>query len=293
MQSIQNTPLDRIARNPNQPRETFPDDHIARLADSIKARGLIQHITLRPNLARKGHYIIVAGECRFRAHLLLGVKTIPAIVVSIDDQEMQLRAIVENLQRRDMNPLEEAKAFKALLDSGFTVQKIVDELGLKSAAIVRQRLDLLDLSPDIQRLVLSGNIAVNIAWGIAQAPQHLQSRLIRDIQSGRLRTSEQVKHAGIALRDAASQTDAFGDAPKASPADVVSVSRLETKIETIASMVSAGFKDGECIAAQRVSPCRVTTMADKLSLIRKHVLQMEHDLRRVAMQSEIRMEVAG
>ena len=289
---IRNISLDQIERNPNQPRETFPEEHIARLADSIKTRGLIQPITVRPIGARKAGYIIVAGECRYRAHVLLGVKTIPAIVVSIDDQEMQLRAIVENLQRRDMNPLEEAKAFKALMDSGFTVQKIVDELGLKSTAIVRQRLDLLDLAPDIQRLVMSGNLAVNMAWGVAQAPQHLQVRLIRDIQSGRLKTSEQVKHAGIALRDAASQTDAFGDAPKASRDEIASVNRLETKIETIAQMVSAGFKNGECVAAQRVSPDRVTLMADKLSLIRKHVLQMEHDLRRVAMQSEIRLEAA-
>src|ERR1019366_4809726 len=102
-----------------------------------------------------------------------------------------------------------------------------------------------------QKLVQTGNLAVNMAWGIAQAPQHHQARLIRDIASGRLRTSEQVKHAGIALRDAASQHDAFGDAPKASSKDVAAISHLEHKIETIASMVQAGFKEGESVAAQR------------------------------------------
>lgn len=286
---IRDISLKHIERNPKQPRSTFPDDHIARLAASIKTRGLIQPITVRPIPGRVG-YMIVAGECRFRAHQLLGVKTIKAIVESMDDQEMQLRAIVENLQRKDMNPIEEAKAFQTLIDSGFSVQRVVDELGLKSTAIVRQRLDLMDLSPEIQHLVSSGQLAVNMAWGVAQAPQHHQARLIRDIASGKLRTSEQVKHAGIALRDAASQSDAFGDMPKASKEDVASVNRLESKIETISSMVQAGFKDGECVAAQRVSPDRVKTMADKLSLIRKHVLQMEHDLRRVAMQTEIRLE---
>ena len=286
-------PIDMIDPNPDQPRTNFPEEHIARLAASIKKRGLIQPITLRPKGTR---FEIVAGECRYRAFCLLiqwghsDFHVIDCNIVDIDKDEMQLRAIVENLQRKDMNPIEEAKAFKTLIDSGFTVQRVVDELGLKSQAIVRQRLDLMDLSVEIQHLVSTGQLAVNMAWGVAQAPLNYQSRLIRDIASGRLRTSEQVKHAGIALRDAAAQQDAFGEAPVISKTDIAAISRLESKIDTVASMIQSGFKDGECVAAQRVSPDRVKTLADKLSLIRKHVLQMEHDLRRVAMQTEIKLE---
>jgi ParB family transcriptional regulator, chromosome partitioning protein len=281
-------PLEQITRNPKQPRETFPEDHIARLAESIRKRGLIQPITVRT--VAKGRFEIVAGECRFRAHKLLGVKTIRAEIVTIDDGEMQLRAIVENLQRRDMNPMEEARAFKALIDAGFTVQKIVDELGLKGRALVQNRLDLLALIPEVQGLVASGNLSTSMAWAIGQAPPHHQPRIVRDITAGRLRTVEQVRHAGIAIRDALAQQDAFGSAPKASLKDVATVSQLEHKIETISAMVLAGFKDGECVAAQRVSPNRVSTMADKLALIRKHILQMEHDLRRIATQGEIKLE---
>ena len=280
--------IDLIERNPKQPRETFPEEHIRLLAASINKRGLIQPIALRA--LPGGRFQIVAGECRWRAHKLLGRKTIRAEIVDVDDHEMKLRAIVENLQRRDMNPMEEANAFKALLDAGLGVQQIVDELALKSAAIVRQRLDLLDLAPDLQGLVRSGNLAVNMAWGVAQAPREHQMRLIRDIQSGRLRTSEQVKHAGIALRDAAAQLDVFGAGAPASREQAAAVSRLERKIETIASLTAAGFDEGECVAARRVAPNRVRTMADKLALIRKHVLQMEHDLRRAAMQGEIALE---
>lgn len=289
---IRDISLDHIERNPKQPRESFPEDHIARLAESIKTRGLIQPITVRPIGARKTGYIIVAGECRYRAHVLLKLKTIPCIVVSIDDQEMQLRAIVENLQRRDMNSLEEAKAFQVLLDSGFTMQKIVDELGLRSTSIVVQRLKLLELTPEIAQLVSTGQLSTIMAWGVAQAPAAYQGRLMREIASGRLRTAEQVKQAGWALRDAVAQQDAFGDTPRASQKDTAAASRLESKIEQIVAMLAAGFKDGECIAAQRVSPDRVKTMADKLSLIRKHILQMEHDLRRVATQTEIILESA-
>jgi ParB family chromosome partitioning protein len=285
-------PLSLITRNPKQPRETFPQEHIERLAASIQKRGLIQPITLRAIKRGKFRFEIVAGECRFRAHQYLEAKTIRAEIVKVDDAEMQLRAIVENLQRQDMNPIEEAMAFQALLDQGYSINRVVDELGLKSSAIVTQRLTLLNLAADIQKLVASGNLPVTMAWGIAQVSKERQSQLVRDISSGKLRTAEQVKHAGIALREAEDQFDAFASAPKASTKDLAALSRLEAKIISIVDMVAAGFQNGECIAAQRVSSDRVKKMADQLVLIRKHVLQMEHDLRRVATQTEIRFEAA-
>lgn len=279
--------LVEITRNTKQPRETFPQEHIERLAASIKKRGLIQPITVRPIKRGKFRFEIVAGECRFRAHHLLGADTIRAEIVNIADEEMQLRAIVENLQRQDMNPIEEARAFQSLIDRDYDAQRIVEELGLKSTALVTQRLTLLNLTPEIQRLVASGNLGATMAWGVAQASPERQAQLVRDIASGKLRTAEQVKHAGIALREAEMQIDAFGNLPKPSRADLQALSRLEAKIASIADMVAAGFTDGECTAAQRVAPDRVKNMADKLALIRKHVLQMEHDLRRVATQNEI------
>lgn len=277
--------LDKITRNPNQPRETFPQEHIERLAASINARGLIQPITLRT--IGGGRFQIVAGECRFRAHQLLGVDCIKAEVVDIDDNEMQLQAIIENLQRQDMNPIEEARAYQSLTDRGYSPQKIVDELGLNSTAIVVQRLTLLNLTPEVQRLVISGQLAVTMAWGVAQVSHERQHQLVRDIAIGKLRTAEQVKHAAIALREAEQQIDAFADLPKPSAGDLATISRLESKIEAIAEMVALGFKEGECIAAQRIAPDRIKTMADKLVLVRKHVLQMEHDLRRVATRNEM------
>jgi ParB family chromosome partitioning protein len=285
---MQNIPLEQITRNPKQPRETFPEEHIAALAASIKKRGLIAPITVRP--IGKKRFQIVAGECRFRAHHLLGLKTIKADVVEIDDDEMRLRAIVENLQRRDMNPMEEARAFQSLIDSGYDAQRIVEELGLRSTATVRNRLVLLELTPEIQHLVASGQLSNVMAWGVAQVPRSHQVRILREIKQGHLRTSEQVKHASFALRDALAQQDAFANAPRASKQDLAACSKLEDKIDQIVAMVNAGFKDGQCIAAQRVSPDRVKLMADKLSLIRKHILQMENDLRRVASQTTLLLE---
>ena len=283
-------PLSQITANPDQPRKTFPEEHIQRLAASIKARGLIQPITVRQ--FGRDRYQIVAGECRFRAHQLLGAEDIRAEVVEISSEEMALRAIVENLQRHDMNPIEEANAFQLLRDKGMGDQRIVDELGLKSTALVQQRILLLRLVPEVQQLVASGQLASTMAGGVAHLPPHRQLEMVRAISAGKFTTAEQVKHACIALRDAEDQLDVFGELPRASPRDLEAVSRLEHKITAIASMVSAGFKDGECVAAQRVAPDRVRTMADRLVLVRKHVLQMEHDLRRVASQAEL-LQTAG
>jgi ParB family chromosome partitioning protein len=210
--------------------------------------------------------------------------------VEIDDDETQWQAMVENLLRRDMNPIEEASAFKTLIERGYDPARIVSELGLKSTALITQRMQLLNLRPDIQTLVASGNLSATMAWGVSQVSHHRQTQLLRDIQSGRLRTSEDVKHAGIAMRDAEQQIEAFGFLPEPSKRDLRALSRLEEKVELVADMVAAGFKDGECVAAQRVDPDRVRNMAEKITLMRKHLLDMEHQLRRVAIQSEFALQ---
>lgn len=277
--------LDKITRNPAQPRQDFPPDYIKELAASIKQRGLIQPITVRR--VGKDRFMIVTGECRFRAHKLIAAKSVRCEIVDIDDREMQLRAIVENMQRKAMNPMEEARAFKSLLDAGYTVDQIVTELGLPSTAIVRQRLILLNLTPVVAKLVESGQLSVAMAFGVAQVSPEQQTKMVQAISAGRLKTSEQVRHAGIALREAESQLDAFANIPKPTKKDLAALNAVEAKIDQIAAMVQQGFKNGECVIAQRVCPDRVTLMAEKLRLIRSHIQTMEHELRRVAAQIEI------
>jgi len=280
--------LDQIEPNPDQPRRHFPEDHIRGLAASIKKRGLIQPISVRP--IGKNRYQIVTGECRWRAHKLLGLPAIKCEVEDMAAKEMRLRAIVENVQRRDMNPIEEGNAFQSLIDDGMTVAQIADDLGLGSQ-LVQNRLDLLDLDESVQSLVATGSITASMAWAIRLAPRSQHTRIVREISSGNFKTVEQVRHACIAMRDADSQLDAFGEAPRASRKDVEAMRTLESKIDAISNMVTAGYKDGELIAARRVNPSRAKMLADKLSLIRKHVLQMEHDLRREAIAGQIQLDM--
>jgi ParB family transcriptional regulator, chromosome partitioning protein len=288
-QHVRMIPVDQITPNPNQPRKVFPPDDIASLARSIAKRGLIQPITVRPHGGPP--YMIVYGECRWRAHRLLKRDTIRSIVKEIDDKEMRLQAIVENLQRNDMNPIDEANGYQDLLNDGYTLDEIVAELGI-GADLVRNRLRLLDLTSEVQRLVASGNLVPSMASAVSLVSPDRQAELVREIGAGRLRTVDQVRHAAIALRDAEQQLDAFASAPVATRTDVAALGRLEAKIEAVAAMVAVGFKDGECVAAQRVSPDRLQIMADKLTLLRKHILQMEHALRRAAISVQIRTTTA-
>src|SRR5207248_3777770 len=124
---------------------------------------------------------------------LLECDAIKCEVVEIDENEMQLRAIVENLKRQGMNPIEEARAYQALIDQGYTVAQIIEELSLKSTAIVTQRLALLNLTPEIQKLVATGNLLVAMAWGVSLVSPARQGEIVRHIASGKLRTVEQVR----------------------------------------------------------------------------------------------------
>lgn len=286
---IMHIEVDNIVPNPDQPRKKFPEDHIKRLAASIKRRGLIQAISVRP-FKPVGVFMIVAGECRWMAVKSLGQKTIRCEVDKIDAREMKLRALVENVIRRDMNPMEEARAYQSLIDDGYDTAQIIEETGV-TETLIRNRLKLIELQPEIQSLVVSGQLSGSVAWAIAHVPTHRQTQMVRDVSSGKLRTAEDARHAAIAIRDAEDQTDAFASIPRASQTDIAKVKTLEGKVENIVSMVSAGFKNGECVAAQRVSPDRVQRIADKLALIRKHILQMEHDLRKAAVQGDMRLNL--
>jgi ParB-like chromosome segregation protein Spo0J len=161
----------------------------------------------------------------------LDLKTIRAEVeTTMEKAEMQLRAIVENIQRRDMNPIEEGNAFQTLVDQGYTVAQIAEELGLGSQN-VQNRLDLLELDEGVQRLVATGAITASMGWAIRLAPRSQHTRIVREISVGNFKTVEQVRHACIAIRDAEAQLDAFDGSPRASRKDVEAMKTLEAKIE--------------------------------------------------------------
>lgn len=149
-------PMTLIDTNPSQPRKNFNQDSIASLAESIKENTLLQPILVRKNGER---YEIIAGERRFRACTMLGMTEIPAIITAADDLTAAKYALIENLQREDLNPYEEACAYRSLIDDFFlTQEEIAAQVG-KSRSAVANALRLLDLPPEIVSLVNSGTIS--------------------------------------------------------------------------------------------------------------------------------------
>lgn len=152
--------LSDLRSNPYQPRKIFDEDALKELSDSIKENGVFQPIIIKKSI--KG-YEIIAGERRVKASILAGLETIPAIVRDFTDEEMMQIALLENLQRENLNAIEEANAYKAMIDSlGITQEELSKKLG-KSRSHVTNMIGLLRLSSYVQDLVLRGNISMGHA----------------------------------------------------------------------------------------------------------------------------------
>lgn len=164
---VQQLQIGQLTPSPFQPRQKLDEAGIAELADSIASKGVIQPIVARP--VADG-YEIVAGERRFRAAQRAGLKTIPAIVKELNDQETLEIAIVENLQREDLNAMEEARAFKLLLDFGMNQERVAEAVG-KSRSAIANTLRLLSLPQAAQDGIESGLIAAGHARAILAQPE--------------------------------------------------------------------------------------------------------------------------
>lgn len=155
--------LDLIRRNPAQPRRHFSDESLRELADSLKAKGVLQAILVRPDPKDPGKYQIIAGERRWRAARMAGLTTIPAIVRSVDELELLEIGIIENVQRADLNPIEEAEAYDALMKRfGRTQESLASGVG-KSRAHIANTLRLLQLPDGARTHVREGRISAGHA----------------------------------------------------------------------------------------------------------------------------------
>ena len=163
--SIQEIPVGELDTNPDQPRQTFDDESIAQLADSIRDQGVLQPLLVVPT--DNGRYRIVAGERRYRAARVAGLETLPCIVKDIDVITQMEIALIENLQREDLNPMEAARGIQALMKQcGYTQEKVSARLG-KSRPAVANLLRLLTLPEEVTEMVRLGLISAGHARVIA------------------------------------------------------------------------------------------------------------------------------
>lgn len=162
--AYQQIPIYKVEPNPDQPRQDFDEEELQALADSITEHGIIQPLTVRE--LSSGYYQIIAGERRWRAARIAGLSDVPVVVIEADDKKAMELALIENLQRQDLNPVEEALGYRSLMDDyGLTQEDAARQVG-KSRPAVANALRLLNLTPDVLDKLRSGELTAGHARAI-------------------------------------------------------------------------------------------------------------------------------
>jgi ParB family transcriptional regulator, chromosome partitioning protein len=201
---LRELPIDLLDRGRYQPRTRFEPKALESLADSIRAQGVVQPIVVRPAKAG-GRFEIIAGERRWRAAQMAGVQTVPAVVRDIADDAALAIALIENIQREDLNPLEEARALRRLIDEfEMTHQAAADAVG-RSRAAISNALRLLDLDPEVATHLEEGDIEMG----------HARALLALD-SIGQRQAAERIIAKGMTARDAEALVRSMLGGPKAS-----------------------------------------------------------------------------
>ncbi|MFT3997040.1 MAG: ParB/RepB/Spo0J family partition protein [Asticcacaulis sp.] len=211
-------PIELLQRNPDQPRRFFSEAEIDDLSASIKEKGVLSPILVRPAPGQSGQFQIIAGERRWRAAQKAGLKAVPVIVRELDDLEVLEIGIIENVQREDLNPIEEARAYKVLMERFGRTQDAVAQVVSKSRSHIANMMRLLNLPESIQEHVIYGRLSAGHARAIATAenPEALAELIIAKGLS--------VRQAETLARTAAPETKSAR--PKAqADADVLSLAQ--------------------------------------------------------------------
>lgn len=167
-------PISQVEPGLNQPRKRFDPDSLSELADSIRIHGVIQPLTVRR--LSSGYYQIIAGERRWRAAKQAGLDEIPAVIIEADDRKVMELGLIENLQREDLNPAEEARGYQTLMtEYGLTQEQVAQRMG-KSRPAVTNALRLLNLPEDLMALVEDGNLSAGHARALLGAPNQTLQR---------------------------------------------------------------------------------------------------------------------
>ena len=183
-------PLHKVEPNPDQPRQDFDEEELQQLADSIAVHGVIQPLTVRQ--LPSGYYQIIAGERRWRASRIAGLYEVPAVVIEADDKKATELALIENLQRSDLNPVEEALGYQTLMsDYGMTQEETAKSVG-KSRPAVANALRLLQLCPEVLEMLRSGKLTAG----------HARAVLTLNTAKKQISAAQKIAALGLSVRQA-------------------------------------------------------------------------------------------
>ena len=195
-------PIHKVEPNPDQPRQDFDEEELSALAASIAEHGIVQPLTVRC-LGTSGYYQIIAGERRWRAARMAGLTEVPAVIMEADDKKTMVLALIENLQRQDLNPVEEALGYQRLMgEFGLTQEEAASKVG-KSRPAVANALRLLGLAPEVLEMVRSGKLSAG----------HARAVLVLKTEKAQLDAAQKIAALGLSVRQAELMCKNLGKEP--------------------------------------------------------------------------------
>ncbi len=233
-EQVTSLPTHKLEPNPLQPRKLFDEEELQALSESIAQHGIIQPLTVRKG--QNGYYQIIAGERRWRAARMAGLRTVPVVVLDADDRAVMELALVENLQRQDLNPMEEAMGYRQLMQEyGFTQEQVAEKV-TKSRSAVANALRLLNLSPAIAQLVTDGKLSA----GHARAVMVLKTEKEQERAAQKIISLElSVRQAETLCKNMAKAAEKETHPPKVKPLEVDYVAECE---KTLSKALNRGVK---------------------------------------------------
>lgn len=259
---MQTIPLKQIFPNPDQPRNHFCPKKLDELALSIRENGLLEPIVAT---RRNGKYMIIAGERRYRACKLAGLQKVPLRVLEADDKKVAELALLENLQREDLNLIEEAQGYQRLMDLGMSMEEVAQKMGFKQTWRIRERLELLRLHPTFQSRLVEKHLTPSQAYELSRLPQDKQYLLYEKISQGKADTYNKLRALASALLSPPPQQMVFGG--ELSIGELSIGKKYDALVDRVLGFISRSFDKDDLKVLAKVTQSTKAVNIQKIDLI--------------------------
>ncbi len=238
-------------------------------------------------VTRRGlKYLLIAGERRWRASQLAGRKYVPVRIIEADDNLVEELALLENIMRRDLNLIEEAKGYQALLDRGYTIENLAAKLGFKQSWRITERTSLLNLAGDYQDLVVKGALTPSQAFELSRVPKEKQQLVFRKIRDGQLNSYDKLR-AFVSAMVNIEQTAALFDVPEMTDEEKKAYTSYERMIEKCVEVVRKAYEENDLVVLKKVTMSNISINLERLDLITKGLQKIKKAMVENVMQQEV------
>ena len=275
--------LDQIFPNPDQPRKHFHQGKLEELAQSIKASGLMEPLIVVP---RGDLYMIIAGERRWRACGIAGVMEVPVRILDVDDRKVAELSLLENLQREDLNLIEEAKAYQGLISMGLTQAELAEKMGIMQEWRIQERLNLLKLSDTYQDCVAKGILSPSQGQEISRVPQDKQRFVFDMISSGKAGSYNKLRALVNAIVAVEVQSSFL---PKPTAQEIAVKNKYDQIIEKLVGFLTHAFNRDDMSVLSKVLAGSTKVNIEKIDLIIGHL----NKIKKAMIKADSTQEVLG